>query len=383
VRIGLNLLYLIPQQVGGTQTYAEHLVEALAKEGPEHEYFLFVNSEGASLPWPRTPNFRTVVSRFPPRLRSARYAHEQLVLPRRLRKESIDVVHSLGYVSPLRVPCASVVSIHDALHVGYPMSAARRALLGFFVTRSARRCDRVITVSEFSKREIVRHLGIPEEKITVTYEGPRDLPLESPIEWRDLQRRYGITKPFIVACSGVHSHKNMARLVVAFDSLAAEIPHSLVLIGRLPPDGHVHAEIEKRNLGSRVVLTGYVPDDHMMPLLKNGDAFVFPSWYEGFGLPLLDAQRAGLPVACSTAASVPEVAGRGAEYFDPLSIEDIARAIRRCTVEKPLRAQLIADGFDNVGRFSWADAARRTLAVYEEVAATRRTALRLQHGMLS
>jgi glycosyltransferase involved in cell wall biosynthesis len=368
VRIGLNLLYLIPGEVGGTQTYAERLVEALAVEGSQHDYVLFVNSEGALLPWPSAGNFRVVVGRFPPRSRAARYAHEQLALPRRLREYRIDLVHSLGYMAPLRPPCASVVSIHDAVNVGYPMSAARRALLGFFVGRSARGCDRVITVSEFSRREIARHYGVSEARVTVTHEGPRDLPDAGRITWGELQQRYGLSKPFIVALGGVRAHKNMARLVEAFGALSADIPHELVLIGRLPPDGHVEREIERRQLGDRVILTGYLPDDHIMPLLGNGDAFVFPSWYEGFGLPVLDAQRAGLPVACSSAASLPEVAGEGAEYFDPMSVDDMARAIRACVTQGMARSQMIARGYENTRRFSWTETARKTLRVYEEVA---------------
>jgi glycosyltransferase involved in cell wall biosynthesis len=371
VRIGLNLLYLIPGEVGGTQTYAERLIEAIAVEGPQHEYVLFVNSKGALLQWPALRNFRVVVSNFPARSRAARYAHEQFALPRRLRAEQIDLVHSLGYVGPLRAPCGSVISVHDAVSEGYPMSAGRRAVLAFFVGRSARGCDHVITVSEFSRREITRHYGVSESRITVTHEGPRDLPELPKIAWPELQRRYQLSKPYIVAISSTLAHKNIARLVEAFGALSADIPHKLVLIGRLPQDGHVEREIERRRLGDRVIVTGYIPDDHLMPLLADGDTFVFPSWYEGFGLPVLDAQMAGLPLACSNAASLPEIAGDGAEFFDPRSVDDMARAIRICVTPGTVRDQMIARGHKNIHRFSWNETARKTLRVYEEVAVRR------------
>ncbi len=374
MRVGLNLLYIVPGQVGGTQTYAERLIKALAAEPPRHEYQLFLNSEAALLDWPATPNFRTVVCEFSPRSRAARYAYEQLTLPRRLREERSDIVHSMGYVSPLRAPCPTVVTIHDAIHVGYPLSPVRRAVLGTFVGRSARGCDRIITVSNFSKREIVQHFGISPKKITVTHHGPRELPVANTVSWDLLSRLYSIAPPFIAAFGGVFKHKNLARLVAAFATFASEVPHKLLLIGRLPPDGHVEAEIRRLGLTGRVVLTGYIPGEHIMPLLTRASVFAFPSWYEGFGLPVLDAQLAGIPVACSRAASLPEVAGEAAEYFDPFSIDEMARALRLCTVDAPTRSRLIARGNDNLRRFSWQKAARTTLDVYEGLAQSEKAA---------
>lgn len=369
MRIGLNLLYLIPHRVGGTQTYAERLIAALADIGTQHEYFLYVNSAGASLRWPARGNFRTVVCRFPAKSQAARYAYEQLALPRRLQQDRIDLLHSLGYVSPLRSPCPSVVSIHDAVFVGYPMSAARRALLRFFVTHSARRCDHVITVSEFSKHQIAHHVGVSEAKISVIYEGPRDLPSRGTVTWDQLQRRYHLTQPYVMAFGASRPHKNILRLVAAFADFARTSRHSLVIVGKLPAGGEVESEVQRRHLGARVVLTGYVPDEHVMPLLSAADIFAFPSWYEGFGLPVLDAQRAGVPVACSRAASLPEVAGEGAEYFDPFSVEQMAVALRRCAESGEHRRHLVASAIANVERFSWGEAARRTLDVYERAVA--------------
>jgi len=367
VRIGMNLLYLIPGHVGGTQTYAESLIRALAGIDERNQYTLFVNPEAARLDWPQKPNFHIVVCRLAARRRAARYAYEQLVLPRLLKQLNIDLVHSPGYVSPLKTHCASVVSILDVVHVAYPMSRAKRLALGFFVTQSARRCDHIITISRFSQQKIREHLGVAAEKTTVTPLGFRESPPLAPTDFASLSTRYNIEKPYIVAFSGLPVHKNMPRLIQAFARLAAEIDHQLVLIGNLPPGSDVRGEIARHGLEKRVVITGYVPDRDVMPLLQHGDVFVFPSWYEGFGLPVLDAQRAGLPIACSRAASLPEVAGDAAQYFDPFSVQEMTESIRRCAQDDSLRARLRERGQENARRFSWKNTARATLEVYHEV----------------
>ena len=359
MRIGLNLLYLIPQQVGGTQTYAEHLVGALAEEGPQHEYCLFVNSEGASLPWPRSPNFRTVVSRFPPRLRSARYAHEQLVLPRRLRKESIDVVHSLGYVSPLHVSCASVVSIHDALHVGYPMSAARRALLGFFVTRSARRCDRVITVSEFSKRELVEVLGVRPERVRVVPSGVEER-FSPETEWDSARRRLGLgPRPYALALGSRIGRKNLGILRLAARRLAA-VGVELVTAG----SGRGYMRAGEGPPGRAL---GYVPDELMPGLYAGARALVLPSLYEGFGLPCLEAMASGTPVVASDRTALPEVCGGAALLVNPEDEHAVAAALVAAASEPAVREPLIAAGLAHATGHRWRRSAELTDQVMSEL----------------
>jgi glycosyltransferase involved in cell wall biosynthesis len=227
----------------------------------------------------------------------------------------------------------------------------------------------VITVSEFSKHQIAHHLGISEAKISVIYAGPRNPSSPSTMDWDALQRRYNLKKPYVLAFGGSRPHKNISRLVAAFADFARTFPHSLVIVGDLPADGEVESNVLARDLGARVILTEYVPDDHVMPLLSAADIFAFPSWYEGFGLPVLDAQRAGVPVACSRAASLPEVAGEGAEYFDPFSVEQITMALRRCAERGEHRRHLVASAMANVERFSWDEAAHRTLVVYERTVA--------------
>ena len=164
-------------------------------------------------------------------------------------------------------------------------------------------------------------------------------------------------------------NKNMPRLIRAFTTVKDTFPHSLVLIGHIPSDLDLTAET--REVRDRVTVTGYVPGEHILPLLSHAELFVLPSLYEGFGLPVLEAQQASVAVACSSAGSLPEVGGDGALYFDPTSVEQMADAIRNCLSDARLRSQLISKGRENVSRFSWTKTAKETLSVYQRAVESR------------
>lgn len=369
MRIGLNLLYIIPGQNGGTQTYAESLIKALAALDTGDDFTVFVSAEGRALALPDQPGFHTVVCPVRAARREARYAYEQLAFPRLLGRYGLDVLHSLGYVCPLRVGCRSVVTIHDLNYLTpwHGMSGVKRLFLGAFVRQSARYADAVLTVSDFSKGEIRRRLQVPEAKIVVTPEGPREPSLLPAGSGDDLAARYGIAGPYLAAFGSLSGNKNIPRLIRAFAGIQGQVPHTLLLIGHMTPGAEMGVEIEALGLGGRIKMTGYVPDADVMPLLEHADLFAFPSLYEGFGLPVLEAQRAGVAVACSTAASLPEVAGDGAALFDPLSVDDMARVLRECLSDPARRAALIEKGRANVARFSWERTARATWEVYGQV----------------
>ena len=367
MHIGLNLLFIIPGENGGTQVYSESLMRALAALDTENTYTVFVSEEGAALLLP--PSFNKVVCPVRAVRREVRYAYEQVLFPRLLRGFKLDILHSLGYVCPLFAPCRSVVTIHDLNYLTpwHGMSRAKRLSLGWFVQQSARRADVVVTVSEFSKAEIQQHLGIPAAKIAVTSEGPRE-PADGPEDaWMEIASRYQIEAPYLMAFGSVTVNKNLVRLLRAFARIHAEVPQTLLLVGRADSAG-LREEILALGLENRVQVTGYVPDSVVMPLLAHADLFVFPSLYEGFGLPVLEAQRAGTAVACSSVASLPEVAGDGAEFFNPLSVDEMEQALLHCLRDSARRAALTERGRTNVARFSWARTAAATLASYRHAA---------------
>jgi glycosyltransferase involved in cell wall biosynthesis len=370
MRIGLNLLYLIPGRVGGTERYALSLLRAMARLDTVASFHIFVSSDAADVALPTQPNFHRVVCRFPARHRSLRYVWEQVLLPLQLRRRGIDLVHSLGYVGPLNSSCPRVVTIHDTNYLALRdlMSPAKRYLVPFFVRESARRSDHVITDSNFAAAQIRADTGIEGGKISVIHLGGREQaagPAE--LRWSEIAERYPIQKPYIVAFSSPFAHKNVPRLVDAFSRLSARLPHSLVLIGHVAERDALERAILKASLGGRVVPAGYVPDAHVAALLQNAELFVFPSLYEGFGLPLLEAQELGVPVACSNTTSLPEVAGDSAFFFDPTSVEEMTEAISRCLTDPELRGELVRKGSVNVRRFAWAETARKTLALYRRV----------------
>lgn len=369
-KIGINLLYLLPGIVGGTETYATGLLHGLASVAPNSEFVVFVNREASDWPLPSSPRFTRIVCPINGSNRAWRYFFEQIQLPNFLRKTQVDLVHSLGYVGPLSSPCPSVVTIHDTnyLDIAYTIPIHRRLLLRMLSTQAGKNADAVITVSNFSKKRLHQVLNLPLDKISVTYEAmcPGK---SSDASWIDLRERYQIDEPYIVAFGGGALHKNIPALLRAHAQLDANFPHHLVLIGHIPPNVDMATVARQRTSARRIITTGYIPREHIAPLFGHADLFVLPSLYEGFGLPLLEAQQAGVAVACSTAGSLPEIAGDGAILFDPNSVDDIAYKIAECLSSPELRSRLRQQGRVNLDRFSWEKTATETLNVYEKVLA--------------
>lgn len=370
MRIGLNLLYLIPGMVGGTETYAAGLLQGLVTIAHDDEFFIFVNREASDWPLPTAPNLTRVICPMAASNRAERYYFEQTQLPRILRQYQIDLIHSLGYVGPVFCSCPSVLTIPDLNYVDLAdtIPIHRRVPLQFVSTLAARNADKIITISSFSKTRLCQTLNLPADKIVVTHLAPRHEALGLSTEsWSELKQIYGIREPYIVAFGGGALHKNITTLLRAFAILSKQLPHSLVLIGYLPPDVDLDTSARQQEMHSRIIPTGYVPGTHICPLLSHADVFVLPSLYEGFGLPVLEAQQASVAVACSTAGSLPEIAGNGAVFFDPKSVDDLSRSVWNVLEDTAIRNNLIRCGQENLRRFSWQKTAQDTRFVYKEV----------------
>src|SRR5512141_1050276 len=225
--IALNLLYLIPGVVGGTETYAISLIHALAKVDAENEYVVFVNKGGAGLDVTPAANFRRVVCPFIALRRIVRYGWEQAVFPFQLRRQHPDLLHSLGYVVPLAAAGRQVVTVPDLNFIGHQgrHTAAGRRVLRFFVEQAVKRADHVITISEFSRGEIIRNLDVPGDKVTVTHLAGSETNSRQPTMRREPVS--GIPTPYILAFSSLSAHKNLPRLVAAFRRISNAVPHSL------------------------------------------------------------------------------------------------------------------------------------------------------------
>ncbi|MHB8094353.1 MAG: glycosyltransferase family 4 protein [Candidatus Aminicenantales bacterium] len=371
MRIGLNLLYLIPDVVGGTETYAVSLIRALAAGNPGDEFVAFLNRKAADLDLGGAKNIIRVVCPVDARNRFRRYLFEQTMFPGVAGRHSLDVLHSLGYVGPSRTACPHVVTIHDLNYArqGETMNPLRRTALKYFVGKSAARCGHVITVSEASKADILGNLKLSPSKVSVVYEAASDDVGSLPLKACDCElRRHRVQRPYIAALGGTSRHKNTARLLRVFARLAQERTEDLVLMGRLPKGTEIMKTIDGLGIRDRVHLTGYLPRRELNVLIQNARLFVFPSLYEGFGLPLLEAQKLGVPVACSDRGALSEIAGGTAILFDPESEESMGSSILQGLLSERRLSEIKERGIGNAARFSWARAARETMGIYRSLA---------------
>lgn len=369
MRVGFNLLYLVPGEVGGTEIYARELIGALARARPDDEFVAFCGREAADSAlgdsWPDNVSVMrlAVDSQNKPR----RLAYELLRLPRVARRERLDVLHSLGQTTPLWSRCARVVTIHDLIFHHFPSTfpAAARRGLEVFVPRGAERADRVVADSEATANDLVSSYGIERDKIDVALLGPGAEPVATPAEPAELAETLGFDlREYALCVASGHRHKNIERLLEAFATVPEQ--YQLVLVGRAAIDDEsLTARVEQLGLSERVRFTGWVDDATLEGLYRRARFFVYPTLMEGFGMPVLEAMRRGLTVACSSVSSMPEVAGDAALLFDPTDTTSIAEALGRLFSDSNLRQRLIAAGRQRAELFSWERTADATWRSYE------------------
>jgi glycosyltransferase involved in cell wall biosynthesis len=368
LRIGLNAMFWIPDAMGGTQTYFLRLLEALVRVAPHHEYVVFVNAEAAGHV-PARSQVRVEVCPVPGTLRPARLLWEQWDVPRRASRLRLDLVHSLGYLAPagLRVP--SVVTVLDMIHYIHPeqIEPMKLALWRVLFPLSLRRARRILAISESVKRDIVRFFPSAGPKVTSIPLGV-DPELFSPGE---LGPRTADEPPFVLAVASAAPHKNVDGLLRAFALATHGMPElRLRLVGmRTPTTESLGRLAEALGVGDRVEFTGRVEDAALAELYRRAAVMVFPSRYEGFGLPALEAMACGCPVIASNRASVPEVVGDAAVQVDPDDVEAMAAALRRVLGSAALRDDLRCRGLARAAGMRWDLTAERTLAVYQAAVA--------------
>lgn len=355
----------------GIGTYVQNLLRQLARLDGEHDYVVFcVKADESSLA-DLGPRFRIVVDNSLP------YSVlEQLSIPARLAQERVDLFHSPHYVLPPLVPCKSVVTIHDCIHLMFPQYLPSRLAYGYaktFMWWAAHRSARVLTVSDASKRDILRYFDIPADKVTVIHNG-LDGRMGVPPPEADVHRvreRFQLQEQFILYAGNVKPHKNVERLIDAFHLLHSNgFEHlKLLIVGNdISKYATLRRAIHAHNLHKYVRFLGFVPDTTLAILYRLASVFVFPSLYEGFGFPPLEAMASGTPVVTSNISSLPEVVGSAAVLVDPYDARSIADGIRSVLTDERLRQDLHAKGLEQVRKYSWETAARETLAIYDQVA---------------
>jgi glycosyltransferase involved in cell wall biosynthesis len=358
-RIGLNLLYLAPGDTGGTETYARGLVPRLAEAWPEADWVVFAGSELAG-ERPLADGMPVVRLPVSSRTRVRRSAVEQTLLAGAIVRARLDLLHSLGTTTPLLAPGPQVVTIHDLIYKRHPDAHPGVLTRGMevLVPAAARRAQRIIVPSEAVAEDLQTYLGIGHEKVDVVAEGPGAEPVAAVADESDLRARLGLPDgPLVLAVSARRPHKNLSRLIEAMRGINA----TLVLPGY--PTAF-DEELEAEAQGAPVVFAGWVSDGDLEGLYAAATCMVFPSLAEGFGLPVLEAMRRGVPVACSSTTALGEVAGDAALTFDPESVEAIRSAVRTLLDDPAERARLIERGRARAAEFSWAAAAEGTVASY-------------------
>jgi len=355
----------------GIGTYVRNLLRHLARQDRETEYLVLCRPADGAFVTELGPNFRPL-----PETAPAYSFREQWRVPLRLRGERPDLFHAPHYVLPPLTPCRAVVTIHDCIHLRFPQYLPNR--LAYWYARAmlraaVRRADRVLTVSDASKRDILGFVSVPADKIEVIPNGidERFAIEPSPEEVARVRERYLLHEPFLLYAGNIKPHKNLERLIGAFSLLRRRGFDTLRLliigneVSRYPSLRHT---VHRYKLHTYVRFLGFVPDQMLAILYRLASVFVFPSLYEGFGLPPLEAMACGTPVVTSNVSSLPEVVGDAALLVDPYDTEALADAVARVLTDPALAADLVARGRARARQFSWARSVDRVRAVYEEVA---------------
>ncbi len=363
----------IPDNRAGAGTYIVSLVNALSQVDRDNEYAVFVKPEHTAEFEALGPNFRLVsaaVSSTPRRL-----LWEQMTLPAAVRRLKADVLHSPHYTMPL-LPgrgYRQVVSFHDMTYLLMPELHPRfhRRFFPPMMRLSVRRADRILVISDSTRRDLERLLPLAAGKITTTplAAGPVFRPVP-PAEVSDACTRYGLTPGrFLLYVGVLEPRKNVPMLLQAFAQIAGQFPEvPLVIVGKKGwMYDAIFAELTARGLAGRVVFTGYVPEADLPRLYGGARAFVYPSLYEGFGLPVLEAMQCGTPVVTTDISSMPEVVGDAALMVKPEDVNGLAEALVRVLSDDALAADLTQGGLARAAQFSWERCARETRAVYEAV----------------
>ncbi len=356
----------------GIGTYVRNLLRQLGRQDTTNEYVVFCRGVDCDTIEELGPRFRAVVETAGP------YSiAEQFALPTALRREGAELFHAPHYVLPPLTPCRSVVTIHDCIHLRFPQYLPSK--LGYAYARAqmwtaTHRAGRVITVSEASKRDILRYFRVPESRIDVIYNAIDDRFWQEPPadEVARVRERYRLTAPFVLYAGNIKPHKNLERLIEAFHLMRHDSPDlahvQLLIIGdEISKYATLRRAVHRHKLHKHVRFFGFVSDQTLAALYRLANVFVFPSLYEGFGLPPLEAMASGTPVITSNVSSLPEVVGDAALMIDPYEPKAIADAMQRVLTDAALRADLRARGLARAREFSWERSIRRVREIYDEV----------------
>jgi glycosyltransferase involved in cell wall biosynthesis len=371
MKIGIDAR-MFSSEFTGIGRYVHELIENLVKLDKKHEYVVFMNQKGYESYTPSSKRITKVIAN------AKHYSvAEQISYFFLLRKHKLDLMHFTHFNAPVLYRKPSVVTIHDLTLSFFPGKKMNswfyRRAYNIVLGAAVKHASKVIAVSKHTKRDLVELTHTSPSKIEVIYEGVSDNfgPREDKDLTLDISRKYNITKEFMLYTGVWRSHKNLVNLIKGFAQLQEDegFESQLVITGQEDPYyPEVKRTVQELGLEHDVIFTGMVPEEELVGLYQAAKLYVFPSLYEGFGLPPLEAMRCGTAVVASKSSCIPEICGEdNALYFDPYDSADIATTIRRVWIDDELRAGLRSRGLKHSRKFLWEKMAEETLAVYKDV----------------
>lgn len=367
MRIALDVRKLNDFGIG---TYIRNLVRYLPRIDGENAYLALCRREDEETIRSLSPDSHPVI------VGARNYSvWEHVSIPAKLRHLGIDLFHAPHYVLPFFMPCPSIVTIHDVIHLLFPQYLPSRMAVHYaryMIRRALEKSALILTVSASSKRDLLTFFDVKPEKILVIPNGidssiSEDLPAE---QLERLKQRFQISGRTILFVGNIKPHKNLERLIAAFAKVR-ESPEcsdlNLIVVGdEISKYPSLRRAVDRHQVRRNVRFFGFVPELTLVALYKMADVFVFPSLYEGFGLPPLEAMANGTPVVTSNISAMPEVVGDAALTVDPYNIDEIAQAIRRILDDPELRTSLVTSGFKRAGQFSWERSVTQVQQAYRQ-----------------
>jgi len=365
VRIGIDARLIFYHQAGIGQ-YILRLTQALAQIARDDAFILFTSRKDKTIHIPQ-PNVRQQ-----PLWTPSHYRFERITLSVELAPFALDVLHSPDFIPPRWTRCPTVITVHDLAFLRYPRFLTRASARYYGqVDLAARQATHIIAVSQSTKRDLINLLGVPESKITVIYEAAHPLfaPMDKTRAREFVRRLYNLPDEFVLFVGTIEPRKNLPTLLRAFKRLRDNYKMQLPLViagyrGWLVEE--VDQALAEVQLGDALRFLGSVRNEELVYLYNAASLFVLPSFYEGFGLPPLEAMACGTPVIVSNVSSLPEVVGDAALLVAPDDVEGLAVAMARVLTDETLRNELRDKGLARARTFSWERAARETLAVYRQ-----------------
>ncbi len=357
IRIGIDARFYGPKQKG-LGRYVQKLIENLEKKDLNNEYIIFIRKENWNKYHPTNPNFKKVLADYQWYTLS-----EQIFMPFKIRQSKVDLMHFPHFNVPILYRMPFIITIHDLILKRFPTRRAStmgpikywlKSLAYRLVIFSAvKRAKKIISVSNFTKKDILKYFKIKSKKIEVIYEGVPSELSESNISFNSV--------PYLLYVGNAYPHKNLERLILAFNKLSKNKKDlKLVLVGEID---YFYKQLQKMG-SSNIVFKDFVSDDELSILYQNASLYVFPSLYEGFGLPPLEAMTYNLPVVSSSSSCLPEILGDAAIYFNAENIDDMIDKIKLVLNNKELQKELILKGKKQIKKYSWEKMVKNILRIY-------------------